>query len=164
MTDNPEIASRTKVPEGTPKGQKKNYTIEVNPTPIPEIPQELKDDADFVFKYLRVILDGSWDNKNISSRMRDGWEFVKRSDYPALEKFPDFAGGELDGVVGIDDLALARLPRWVAIKRQELAHRRAEQQMQHVMSELYADHDPRAPIINESRTQVRRGRGAHFEP
>lgn len=142
---------------------KREIRVEIGNTPIPELPEELKSSQEFVFRWIRVQLDGEWDIKNIRRRESEGWVWVRSDEYSGLELFPAVAGGNLDGVVGIDDLALAKLPRKISEERKAMNERRAGELMQAVDNQLMRENDPRMPLVNESVTKVRRGKQAAFE-
>jgi hypothetical protein len=117
----------------------------------------------FVYRWLRVAIRGEDDIQNISRRMREGWAFVKPSELPAeFANLPIRDYGKMNGIVGIDDVALGKLPRNVAEARQELVELQAAEMAQAVDADLMRNNDTRMPISNESKSTVRRGRSARF--
>jgi hypothetical protein len=119
----------------------------------------------FVYRWLRVAIRGEDDLQNISRRQREGWEFVKPETLPPElqtlnHMLRDY--GKVTGIVGIDDVALGRLPRKIAEARQELVELEAAEMMQAVNADLMRNNDTRMPISNESKSTVRRGRNAQF--
>jgi hypothetical protein len=49
------------------------------------------------------------DRKNISARMREGWDLVRAEDYPEFDA-PTIEDGKHAGVIGVGGLLLARVP------------------------------------------------------
>ena len=164
-----EISTRRRTTRGNPRSVRvAREDLAMSPpsedTGLPELPEEAVNDERFVYRWTRVELDGEEDVKNILRRERDGWVFVKPDDLPGSYKMPVRATGNAKGVVGIDDVALMRLPREIAEARRRWLDKKAADQMQAVNRQLYRENDPRMPIFNESRTAVRVGRNAEFDP
>lgn len=131
---------------------------------LPRLPQEAEEDERFVYRWCRVELGGEEDMKNVLRLERAGWVFVKPEDLPGAYKMPIRATGNAKGAVGIDDVALMRLPREIAEARRRWQDKKASDLMQAVDRQLYRENDPRMPIFNESRSSVRVGRNAEFDP
>ena len=60
-------------------------------------------------RWIRAEVRGFDDRKNISARMREGWELVRRDEYPDFEA-PTIDSGRYEGVFGVGGLLLARIP------------------------------------------------------
>jgi hypothetical protein len=60
-------------------------------------------------RWIRAEVRGFDDRKNVSSRMREGWELVRRDEYPDFEA-PTIDSGRYEGVFGVGGLLLARIP------------------------------------------------------
>jgi hypothetical protein len=119
---------------------------------------------EFVYRWLRVAIRGEDDVQNIARRTREGWKFVTREELPkAYQNLPVRDYGKMSGVVGIDDVALGKLPRHIAEARQEWNELQAAEMMQAVDADLMRNNDTRMPISNESKSTLRRGRNAHFD-
>lgn len=144
------------------EGIRPDIRVEVDETPLPKLPEAMQEDPDWVYKWLRVKLDNEDDWENITRREREGWEFLRAEDYPDLH-FPSQTRGAKKGMIGLGDVALGRLPRWVAVKRQAILEQRAAAQMQAVRYALEKNADSRFPLINESKTEVGTGKNARFD-
>lgn len=131
---------------------------------LPKLPEAAQNDERFVYRYIRVAIAGEVDVENIQKREREGWRFVTPKDVPDGHLLPALIGGPLNGKVGLGDLAMARLPREIAEARMKMIAQRSKEQVAAVNSQLLREHDPRMPIFNESRTAVRVGRNAEFDP
>ena len=130
---------------------------------LPRLPQEALNDERFVYRWVRVELGGEEDMKNILRREREGWRFCRAEDVPGFNRLPLRSVGYTRGTVGVNDVALARLPREIAMARKAMVEKRATELMQAVNSQLLRDNDPRMPIFNESKSTVRVGRNAEFD-
>lgn len=131
---------------------------------FPPLPQEAQEDERFVYRWVRVMLDGKDDVENVLRREREGWVFVKPEELPGSYKMPVRASGSGSGAVGIGDVALMRLPREIAEARRRWLEKKAADNMRAVDRQLYRENDHRMPIFNESRTAVKVGRNAEFDP
>jgi len=60
-------------------------------------------------RWIRAEARGFDDTKNISARMREGWELVRKDEYPDFES-PVVDSGKYEGVFGVGGLLLARIP------------------------------------------------------
>ena len=63
----------------------------------------------FKHRWIRAETRGFNDSKNISAKMREGWELVRKDEYPDFEA-PVVDSGKYEGVFGVGGLLLARIP------------------------------------------------------
>ncbi len=63
----------------------------------------------FKHRWIRAETRGFDDTKNISAKMREGWELVRKDEYPDFEA-PIVESGKYEGVFGVGGLILARIP------------------------------------------------------
>jgi len=81
----------------------------------------------FVHRWIRAETRGFDDTKNVSAKLREGWELVRSDEYPEFE-LPVVESGKYEGVFGVGGLLLARLPKETADERnQYFAQRNADQ-------------------------------------
>lgn len=131
----------------------------VNDRGLPELPPPPEG---YIYRWLRVTLQGKDDVKNISKVKREGWEFVKPEEIETSD-LPIRNYGTLEGYVGEGDVALAKLPADIAEARQELVHQKARDLMNAVNYQLNQHDDRRMPIYNESKSRQKTGRDARFD-
>ena len=67
----------------------------------------------FRHRWIRAESLGFQDTKNISGRMRSGYELVRAEDYPDQD-FPTETTGKYAGVIGVGGLLLAKIPEAVS--------------------------------------------------
>jgi len=63
----------------------------------------------FKHRWIRAETRGFDDTKNISAKMREGWELVRKDEFPDFEA-PVVESGKYEGVFGVGGLLLARIP------------------------------------------------------
>ena len=88
----------------------------------------------FKHRWIRAETRGFDDTKNISAKMREGWELVRKDEYPDFEA-PVVESGKYQGVFGVGGLLLARIPLETVAERTDYFNQRSHDQMQAV------DHD-----------------------
>jgi hypothetical protein len=85
-------------------------------------------------RWIRAETRGFDDRKNISAKLREGWELVRSDEYPDFEA-PVIDNGKYEGVFGVGGLLLARIPVETIAERTAYFNQRSADQMQAV------DHD-----------------------
>lgn len=88
----------------------------------------------FKHRWIRAETRGFDDTKNVSAKMREGWELVRKDEYPDFEA-PVIDSGKYEGVFGVGGLILARIPLETVAERKAYFDQRSADQMQAV------DHD-----------------------
>ena len=63
----------------------------------------------FKHRWIRAETRGFDDTKNISAKLREGYELVRKDEYPDFES-PTIETGKFEGVFGVGGLLLARIP------------------------------------------------------
>jgi hypothetical protein len=88
----------------------------------------------FKHRWIRAETRGFDDTKNISSKIREGWELVRKDEYPDFEA-PVVETGKYEGVFGVGGLILARISEETIQERSDYFNSRNQDQMNAV------DHD-----------------------
>ena len=70
--------------------------------------------AGFKHRWIRAESVGQMDQKNVSARLREGWEFVRADEYPDVS-WPSIDTGRYNGVIAVGGLMLARF-HWRLLK------------------------------------------------
>ena len=105
-------------------------------------------------RWIRVETRGFDDQKNISAKMREGWELVRADEYPDFE-LPVISSGKYEGVFGVGGLILARLPEETARERDDYFRTRSNEQMQAVDADLMRENQHSTMTINKPDRQSR---------
>ena len=98
------------------------------------------------------------DSKNVSARMREGWEFVRADEYPDTE-WPQMESGRYQGVKAVGGLMLARKPNESVEQRKEYFAQVAQDKDDAVASDPLKDQHPSMPISQERSSRLTLGGG-----
>jgi len=93
---------------------------------------------------------GDSDNKNVSARLREGWEPVRAADYPELGLRSDKDSRFPDGVE-VGGLLLCKTSSETVRQRREYYEARAAKQMESVDNTYLRQNDPRMPLLAPER-------------
>lgn len=122
---------------------------------------DVKEEPGFKMRWIRVATQGQDDPKNISSSLQEGWEPVKASAHPEVQLMrADTSKSRFPDSIEIGGLLLCKIPAEFAQDRDAFFQNQANQQMQSVDSNFMRENDPRMPLFNERRSEVRFGRGS----
>ena len=112
----------------------------------------------FVHRWIRESVMGYDDKKNLSARLREGFELVRADEYPDFEA-PTIQDGKHAGVIGVGGLVLARFPDEMREQRNDYYRERTRDQMTAVDNDLMREQHPSMPIENNRQSRVTFGRG-----
>ena len=108
----------------------------------------------FRHRWIRSESLGFEDQKNISGRLRSGYELVMASEYKD-QGYPIVESGKYTGVIGVGGLLLARVPNEIAEARQKYYAEKAQERDEAVKSDLLRDQHPSMPItVDRHSTQT----------
>jgi hypothetical protein len=94
---------------------------------------------------------GVSDNKNVSSKFREGFQPVLASDYPDLHVVPDFESRFPDNIE-VGGMLLCKIPAELMEQRRQAQQHQADGQMQAVDNSYLRQSDPRMPMLKPERT------------
>ena len=109
--------------------------------------------AGFVHRWIRAESVGQMDQKNVSARLREGWEFVRGDEYPDTE-WPQLDSGKYNGVIAVGGLMLARIPEETVAERNAYFHQMTKDKDEAIASDPLKDQHPSMPISSERSTRV----------
>ena len=107
----------------------------------------------FSHRWIRTETMGFDDTKNMSGKIRSGWELVRADEYPGTD-YPSVKEGKYAGVIGVGGLVLARIPEEVAKAREEYFRRQTKDKDDAVNNDLMKEEHPSMPINQERQTRV----------
>ena len=107
----------------------------------------------YVHRWVRVSMRGEEDKMNVNSKLREGWEPVRKDEYPNYEA-PTIDDGRYAGVIGQGGLMLCRMPEQTARERNEYYGGRTREQMTAVDQDLMKEQHPSMPIHNDRQSRV----------
>ena len=108
----------------------------------------------FMHRWIRAETRGFDDTKNISAKMREGWELVRKDEYPDFES-PVVETGKYEGVFGVGGLLLARIPVETVEERTAYFNQRSQDQMQAVDTDMMRENAHSTMRISNADRQSR---------
>ena len=108
----------------------------------------------FVHRWIRAEIRGFDDRKNISARMREGWELVRKEEYPEFEA-PAVDSGHYEGVFGVGGLLLARIPIEIVDERKAYFNQMSSDAMAAVDNDLMKETQHHSMAIQKPERQSR---------
>ena len=116
-------------------------------------------------RWLRAEVNGSLDNQNIYSKLREGYELVHLEDLPEEYRgmLPTMDDGKHAGVVAVGGLLLARIPDETVEERNAYFRKKAQEQLHAVDNEMMRENAHSSMRIQSpersSRTTFRQSSG-----
>ena len=108
----------------------------------------------FRYRWIRAEVVGFQDTKNITSRIREGYELVRAEEVENASDYPVLDEGRYKGVIGVGGLLLAKVPIEIAQPRQDYMTRRHAERSDAVENDLMKEQDERMPINVERQSRV----------
>ena len=118
---------------------------------------EIKHEAGWAYRWVRVSLVNEADNLNVSSRMREGWEPVKHSEHPEVN-LPADPNSRLKDGIEVGGLLLCKMPQEMVDQRNEYFKDKARAQEQAVDNNLMRQNDPRMPLFSDKKSTTTKGK------
>jgi len=107
----------------------------------------------FRHRWIRSESLGFQDTKNISGRLRSGYELVRADEYPDSD-YPVVHDGKYKGIIGVGGLLLARIPEELAKQRTDYFQRQTEGQNEAVEHDLMKEEHKSMPIDVNRQSRV----------
>ncbi len=107
----------------------------------------------FRHRWIRVEVLGFDDTKNMSGKLREGWELVRADEYPDQD-YPSLVTGKYSGVIGVGGLVLARIPEEIAQQREAYYRDQTKSRDDAVNNDILKEQHPSMPINQERQTRV----------
>jgi len=108
----------------------------------------------FKHRWIRAETRGYNDTKNISAKMREGWELVRKDEFPDFEA-PVVDSGKYEGVFGVGGLLLARIPVETVAERTDYFSQRNADQMTAVDQDMMRENAHSTMTISKPDRQSR---------
>ena len=107
----------------------------------------------FRHRWIRAESLGFQDSKNISGRLRSGYELVRADEYKDSD-YPVVTEGKYKGIIGVGGLVLARVPEEIAKSRTEYFAKQAEGQNEAVEHDLMREEHKSMPVNVDRQSRV----------
>jgi len=108
----------------------------------------------YIHRWIRAEVRGFDDRKNISARMREGYELVRADEYPDFEA-PVIDSGRFEGVFGVGGLLLARLPVETVAERTQYFREKSHDLMEAVDQDMMRENAHNTMTITKPDRQSR---------
>jgi|TARA_R100000654_G_scaffold42775_1_gene69018 hypothetical protein len=107
----------------------------------------------FRHRWIRAESVGFHDTKNVSGRIRSGYELVRSDEYPDSD-YPIVEDGKYKGVIGVGGLVLARVPEEIAQQRQDYYANQHKEKVEAMDNDLMKEEHPSMPIDIDRQSRV----------
>jgi len=104
-------------------------------------------------RWLRTELMGTEDTKNMSGKLRSGWELVRGDEYPE-DLYPTVDSGKYQGVIGVGGLVLARISEELAQSREDYFRKMTQDRDEALDNDVLKDQHPGVPINQDRQSRV----------
>ena len=104
-------------------------------------------------RWIRAETMGFDDTKNMSGKIRSGYELVRADEYPGSE-YPTVQDGKYKGVIGVGGLLLARIPVEVVKSREAYFRNMTKDADTAIERDLMKEQHPGMPINAERQSRV----------
>ena len=125
----------------------------------PELLPEPDKEAGFAYRWVRVSTLNNADPRNLSSKIREGWEPVKLSEQPKFQLLVDPDSRFKDNIE-IGGLLLCKTPVEFIEQRNAYYQNQTQQQTEAVDNNLMRQNDSRMPLFNERKSSTSFGTGS----
>jgi hypothetical protein len=115
--------------------------------------------AGFSYRWIRVATLGKADPKNLSAKLREGWEPVKIEEQPKFQLLVD-PDSRFKDSIEIDGLLLCKTPTEFVEQRAAHYARQTQSQTDAVDNNLMRQSDARMPLFKESKSTTSFGKGS----
>ena len=107
----------------------------------------------FRHRWIRAESLGFSDTKNVSARLREGFELVRADEYPDSQ-YPVITDGKYAGVIGVGGLLLARISEEIAKQRAAYIDSLSKGQDEAVEHDLMSEQHKSMPINVDRQSRV----------
>jgi hypothetical protein len=114
--------------------------------------------AGYAYRWIRISTLNAADPRNLSGKLREGWEPVGIEEQPKFQLLVD-PNSRFKDNIEIGGLLLCKTPEEFVEQRNKHYQAQAENQMEAVDSSLMRQSDPRMPLFKESKSTTTFGKG-----
>ena len=115
--------------------------------------------AGFAYRWIRISMYNQADPRNISAKLREGWEPVKMEEQPKFQLLVDPNSRFKDGIE-IGGLLLCKTPIEFVDQRTQHYANQTKAQSEAVDNNLMRQSDARMPLFKESKSATSFGKGS----
>lgn len=112
----------------------------------------------YKYRWIRVSMMGQTDPKNVSSKLREGWEPVRLEEQPKFRMVVD-PNSRFKDNIEVAGLLLCKIPDEFVEQRSRYFSGQTNAQMESVDNSFMRENDPRMPLFKERRSTASFGKG-----
>jgi hypothetical protein len=127
-------------------------------TPPELLPEPDKQDG-YAYRWIRVSTLNNADPRNLSAKLREGWEPVKVEEQPKFLLLVDPTSRFKDNIE-VGGLLLCKTPKEFVDQRNAHYAKSTQEQTEAVDNNLMRQSDPRMPLFKESKSTSTFGKGS----
>jgi hypothetical protein len=124
----------------------------------PELLPEPDKEAGFAYRWVRVATLNNADPRNLSAKLREGWEPVRIEEQPKFQLLVDPNSRYKDNIE-IGGLLLCKTPEEFVQQRNAHFAKQTAAQTDAVDNNLMRQSDPRMPLFKENKSTTSFGKG-----
>ena len=124
----------------------------------PELLPEPDKEAGYEYRWIRVSMMGKQDGRNVSTKIREGWEPVKLEEQPQFKLLTD-PDTRFENGIEIGGLLLCKTPKEFVEQRSEYYRKQNQAQAEAVDNNLMRQSDARMPLFKERKSSTSFGTG-----
>lgn len=113
----------------------------------------------FAYRWIRVSTLNEPDARNISAKMREGWEPVPANEQPKFKFFLD-PNSRFKDFIEVGGLLLCKTPIEFVQQRNAYYNGQTKAQAEAVDNNLMRQNDPRMPLFKERKSSITFGKGS----
>jgi len=125
----------------------------------PELLPEPDKQPGYAYRWIRVSTLNAADPRNISSKLREGWEPVGIEEQPKYRLLAS-GDGKFKDNIEIGGLLLCKTPTEFVAQRSEYYDKQTRAQTEAVDNNLMRQSDPRMPLFRENKSSTSFGKGS----
>jgi hypothetical protein len=124
----------------------------------PELLPEPDKQAGFAYRWIRVSMLNQADPRNLSAKIREGWEPVRVEEQPKYKLLVD-PNSRFQDNIEIGGLLLCKTPEEFVEQRAKHYSNQTQAQTEAVDNNLMRQSDPRMPLFKERKSSTSFGKG-----
>ena len=121
------------------------------------LPQPIKQPG-YAYRWIRVSIANQADARNVSSKIREGWEPVRIEEQPQFQMLVD-PNSRFKDNIEVAGLLLCKIPEEFVAQRAQYFAKATKDNMDAVDSNFMRENDPRMPLFSEKKSKTSFGKG-----
>jgi len=124
----------------------------------PDVLPEPDKEPGYAYRWIRVSTLGQSDPRNVSAKLREGWEPVMLEEQPKFRLLSD-PNSRFKDNIEIGGLLLCKTPQEFVDQRDAYYAKKAKDEAEAIDSTLMRQSDPRMPMFKERKSTTSFGKG-----